>query len=341
MRWPKNNITANDGIIYVQQEVNNHGSIFRPVHQESDVGIDGFIEYVENENASGQIAAVQIKSGDSYLNFDKKEFVLAIDDKHLEYWNNFSVPVLLIFYSPSKKLASYIDVQKYIRSKEYHYDLPIKKIKASLESQAFNADIIEKEIKKIIGAHKDEKILIDCAEKCIQGNVEEQVEGFLILSRHPYSKNKKIVIYLAKMLLLSSDIELAKDALFTLGYGVGRLRWSWNPNNKEKREVIRYAVEICASLSKKEFKRIIELVSGEPWSGPQALGERAFDVLTCSDEGIDAVNKVLGDVNCSLEIRAFCLLLLNGFNEEEIIESGICEDDEEITPVLNWIRDNY
>ncbi len=318
MQWTKKNIVANEGIIYVQQEVNKHGSIFRPVHQETDVGIDGFIEYVENENATGQLIAVQVKSGDSYLNNKKDKFVLPVSEKHLAYWNNFAVPVVLIFYSPNLNKAVYVEIKSLVIYETYHDRLPITKIEVSIENKAFDSNAIDKQFKGILEVYKDEKILFDSTEKCLENNPQKQKDGFLILSNHPFSRDRKITIYISRQLLMSSDKKLAKDALFILGYGVGRQRWSWNPNNKEEKDIIQYAMEICASLTVDEIKRVVNLVEGEYWNGPEGLGERAIDVLGCNDNSLIILEGILHDTNYSIELRAFCLYVLYDCDEELI-----------------------
>jgi len=74
MKYKKSQATGKAGVIFVDSIVNQHGSVFRPVHQEDDFGIDGFIELVTAEEASGRLVAVQIKSGDSYLSADGEGF---------------------------------------------------------------------------------------------------------------------------------------------------------------------------------------------------------------------------------------------------------------------------
>jgi hypothetical protein len=256
MQWTKKNIVANEGIIFLQQEINKHGSIFRPVHQETDIGIDGFIEFVENEVATGQLIAVQVKSGDSYLNSKKDEFVLSVSEKHLSYWNDFSIPVVLIFYSPTLDKSAYIEIKSFVSHEKYHDRLPIKRIEVGLESRKFDADAVGKNFKGLLEVYKDEKILLDSTDKCLSDDLQKQKDGFLILSNHPFSRDRKITTFIAKRLLMSSDIELAKDALFLLGFCAGRQRWSWNPNNKEEKEIIKYASEICASLAKDEIIQV-------------------------------------------------------------------------------------
>lgn len=70
----------------------------------SDYGIDMHVEIVENGNPTGQIFALQVKSGPSYFQEETfNGFVYRGDNRHLEYWLSHSVPVLIILYEPESK----------------------------------------------------------------------------------------------------------------------------------------------------------------------------------------------------------------------------------------------
>lgn len=86
------------------------GLIFRETSN-TDTGIDGQIEYVdEYQNATGRIIAVQIKSGSSYLHNNGDYWRYYVDETHLNYWKNFSIPVLLLVYNPDDDIIYYKDV---------------------------------------------------------------------------------------------------------------------------------------------------------------------------------------------------------------------------------------
>jgi hypothetical protein len=85
---------------------------------------------------------------------------------------------------------------------------------------------------------------------------------------------------MAKRLLMDANLDVAKDALFILGYGVGRRRWSWNPNNRAERNDALFACEMCRELTEAEVRRALELCDNESFHGPQGLGERLLDVAS-------------------------------------------------------------
>lgn len=78
------------------------GWIFRE-QSVSDVGIDALVEIVSAGFATGDLLALQVKSGDSLFRERTDEgFVFRGDADHLEYWLRYPIPVLLILCSPDQ-----------------------------------------------------------------------------------------------------------------------------------------------------------------------------------------------------------------------------------------------
>jgi hypothetical protein len=76
------------------------GWVYRPVHQESDFGIDGYVDVLIDGNVTGKCFAVQIKCGDSYtskrsaggIKYEGK-------NKHLNYYLNLNTPIVFIVFT--------------------------------------------------------------------------------------------------------------------------------------------------------------------------------------------------------------------------------------------------
>ena len=81
--------------------------------KKDDLGVDGFSSS-ECGSRSGRLIDVQIKTGDSYISRFTDEFVVDVDARHLDYWLNFMVPVIIVCYTPSKNLAVWVSVRDYI-----------------------------------------------------------------------------------------------------------------------------------------------------------------------------------------------------------------------------------
>jgi hypothetical protein len=81
--------------------------LFRKVHQEEDFGIDGHIDIVlDNGSVTGQSLAVQIKCGISFLATKTNSgYVFYGENKHLNYYLNNQLPLLIILCNPDTKIS--------------------------------------------------------------------------------------------------------------------------------------------------------------------------------------------------------------------------------------------
>ena len=110
------------GINYVTTVTDNSMCVFHPIQQENDIGIDGHLElFDEDRKPTGQLVSVQVKTGKSYYNLDKRECLIPVE-AHKEYWMRLKVPVLGIVCVMDEKYeevetAYWIDIKEYL-SKE-------------------------------------------------------------------------------------------------------------------------------------------------------------------------------------------------------------------------------
>jgi hypothetical protein len=104
---PKANLSrfvGNAGVNRISQIINDEFRwIFRKVSQEEDFGIDGFADVVtEGGHVTGQSVAIQIKHGSSYLSQQTESHIVFNGDlKHLNYYHNISMPLLVIISDPN------------------------------------------------------------------------------------------------------------------------------------------------------------------------------------------------------------------------------------------------
>lgn len=69
----------------------------------SDYGIDMHVEIVDEGKPTGQLIALQIKSGESYFKESVEgNFVYRGKERHLDYWQFHSLPVLIVLYNPKE-----------------------------------------------------------------------------------------------------------------------------------------------------------------------------------------------------------------------------------------------
>ncbi|EHY5574244.1 DUF4365 domain-containing protein, partial [Escherichia coli] len=112
------------GVNLVNDQITEMGHIFRE-NTNRDFGVDGQIEIViessGERNASGRLIAVQIKCGDSFFSRDDgNNWVNYFSDRHANYWESFSIPVILIICDPQSRQCYWnlVDEKSLIRTKE-------------------------------------------------------------------------------------------------------------------------------------------------------------------------------------------------------------------------------
>lgn len=101
MDFPKRsiqNLRGSSGQSYFQFFVENElGWVYHSVEQRNDFGIDGYVEIVNEGNATGKLFGVQIKHGDSYFTSKTKiGYIFFGENKHLNYYLNNRCPIIFI-----------------------------------------------------------------------------------------------------------------------------------------------------------------------------------------------------------------------------------------------------
>ena len=62
----------------------------------------------------------------------KDRFIVPVDEAHLNYWQSYDLPVVIVCYSPSLKLAAWEDIKLYIQYQRQREKLsPKKKLQSS------------------------------------------------------------------------------------------------------------------------------------------------------------------------------------------------------------------
>jgi hypothetical protein len=113
VKYKKTSITSKEGINFVRSVIEKGGSLFHKVEHENDLGVDGVIEFIRNEQPLHKMIAVQIKSGVSFHNASTGECAIPIDN-HREYWLKYRLPVIGLVYIPGLERAYWVDIKRYL-----------------------------------------------------------------------------------------------------------------------------------------------------------------------------------------------------------------------------------
>lgn len=110
---PNSTLTERIGVYYAGYLFSLGGMIFRETPN-TDVGIDAQIELVDSKGgATGKLASIQIKSGDSFVDVETETFTLRAKQRHFEYWMRHALPVIGVVYSPSLGRAVWVNLTEH------------------------------------------------------------------------------------------------------------------------------------------------------------------------------------------------------------------------------------
>ena len=162
-----------------------------------DYGIDIQIEIKDNNIATGVLIALQVKGGNSHCRKDKNgDFIYRGKLRHLEYWNNHSLPVLFIWYNDFDKKIYWQNISKKspninILEKSWTLKIPSNNIlnfdsKEKIINECFNCNdyqIIEEKDSSILQAKRYTlKIIIHEKKKFIIKRIIKKIHDAYIAS---------------------------------------------------------------------------------------------------------------------------------------------------------------
>jgi hypothetical protein len=125
-----------------------------------DYGIDALVEVVENDGPTGQLIAIQIKSGESYFSESNENTITYRPDvKHVEYWLRHDLPVIITLFNPTEDKFYWVPVSKdTIRRTKKAYKIIIPKSNI-LNSE--NCNRLKRVYKLDIPAYRLKRLLLD------------------------------------------------------------------------------------------------------------------------------------------------------------------------------------
>lgn len=111
------------GVSVTDHFFSSHDWLFReqPLH---DWGIDAHVEPKSEGRPTGQLLALQIKTGKSWFASKNAQGVRhAISDWHLQYWLRHQLPVFIVLHDPDQKLTIWQKVDRHLveRSEDHNW----------------------------------------------------------------------------------------------------------------------------------------------------------------------------------------------------------------------------
>lgn len=96
---------AQRGVALAMEAFEVLGFAFRVQHDE-DYGVDAHAELIEDERPTGRLLGIQLKTGPSYLKEAHEDsYVFRADSRHVEYWLDHCLPVLICLCDLDSRLV--------------------------------------------------------------------------------------------------------------------------------------------------------------------------------------------------------------------------------------------
>jgi hypothetical protein len=326
-KYSRTKATGNIGVAFVENIVSEAGCMFRQIPQDTDVGIDGYIEFVENEIATGSLVAIQIKAGESFLKqySDGKYFAVNASKEDMNYWNDHTIPVALIAYDPATKMSDWLDITGYIRQNLECLEKKNTTLTIHSQSSTFSSEALQDKFKNTFIAFRNEADLFKYVDLMVSLDDEKRFQGFLGLMSHPKSRFSEITCHFLFEYLFDENDNIRASITDALSRYLNHPEVGFYPP-KEIRDYVKTKLRVfgrdeVANLLKTAWLDEERLM--ERGSLGQCTGVIIVNIPNHEDHlGFIALHNEFKD-----EIRIATIALAEEFGMETIIERIVYEFD--------------
>lgn len=295
--------TAKVGVNYVRDVVERSNCIFQKIDQENDLGIDGLIELIKDEEPINKQLAVQIKSGESYFSNKTNQCRIPIE-KHRNYWSKHSLPVYGIVYVPSKCSAYWVDIKAHLKENPIN---TVIKFTASEVNQFSEEGFTSIFMPRVMRQVPD--ISFDTALAFFRsGNREEFFIGLTVLFRRHINNNSvwdELVEYFRK-----TEAETIPPVLM---YYFAHIPWHGDilgVGEMPTRETKEYVQGIFNQFEKEEVVKLLSVVDKEGMISRGSVGQSVEAIVSSLSNNESLLDSVLTDKSLSLHVREVAAIIV-------------------------------
>lgn len=246
--------------------------IFRQ-QEKNDLGIDAQIEIIDdNRKSNGKLIALQIKCGVSFFKrSDNNGYIFQGDSKHLLYWLDHALPVILILCNPKDNKCFWVEVTRSNTTKtkdSWKITIPFSNIlnityKHDLETianQLRHEDIIELSLHKYLYDRYNGKIKI-----CPDIHIPRDFNGLSFIAQ---LNSDDLIIGFKYNIGLGFNIREIQEIVTTFNRNMKSMAWDeFTPNAKfylylisESREALNLNNDIIAFLKNHTFIKYFRML---------------------------------------------------------------------------------
>jgi len=303
VKYPLTKSIAKKGVNFVRDIVEESNSIFNEIHQENDIGIDAFIEIIENGEPTNKIIAVQIKSGESYYSSRTNECHLPVGN-HRDYWKSHPLPVYGIVYVPSRNSAYWLDVKRFLEKSDESNLIRFKADKLNiLNSESFTKFFKPRILERLPELEYDEALKFFHSK-----NFDKYYLGLLVLFKKYAFKNEVwdalfhffkersvediplILVYYLAFIPHHPDIAYYKESITD--------------------EARKYGKSLLADFKKPEILKLLECVDEENMITRGSIGQSVEALIASVPDFPKILDEIVQDDRNKLLVRESAAAIL-------------------------------
>lgn len=316
--WKQNKSTEFLGVDYVAQIVNSSNSIFNKIDGSNDVGLDGYIEFVENESATGLCIGVQIKSGNSYQTGNGKYVQVPSDLNHFEYWKSHILPLAIIVFIPEDELAYWVDLSSYLKNNGLKGPYTIRTSKENV----FSADTFPDFYKNFLAAKENYNADWNFG-KALKGLLPDKDRNRRIdsiKSLFYFHRNEiESWYYLINQFTIETDFEIERLLIFTFRHFITHGDIFWHKGNIIDDNVIEYAKGLVKEkFTEKEIAKLLRHID-DAGITRGSMGQNIYPLIDLVTEKIGILKKIILNKSTDNDSRVWAgVILVNEFQQYDI-----------------------
>jgi len=320
-KFPIVRAKARLGVAFVEKIVAEAGSIFREYSQDTDIGIDGQIEFIDNEVATGDLVAVQIKAGSSYLKHTRNGdyFQVEVSIKDLLYWNSLPIPVIIVTYDPKTEQSSWLDVIDQIRNNPNILEQDFVTLTLPAKTNQFDARTLKNEIRSLCMKYRLETGQLFFTELMASNDIEDKFRGFWGLRSHRDYLFSKLSCFMLIQHIFHHDDDLRAAVTDTISRFLPHPEVGLIP----PQEIREYVTSKLMDFGIQEVVRLLETawLDEENLMQRGSLGQSVGVIITDIPGYEQHLIELIMDSNQSYKVRFAAIVLADEFGMESVLRA--------------------
>ncbi len=296
IQWSDTKKTEIQGLNYAQLIINDAGSIFNKVDGTNDIGLDGYIEFVQAKSPTGLCIGVQIKAGNSNVSEKTETISFKTDRNHFEYWYNHILPVIAIVYIPKVHIAYWIDLTQYLTDNEEVIDNGPFVVHVPKDNifNVQNFNLVHYNLTKYLNSYGDDKFFGRSLKLLADlNNAENRYDA--IKSLFSFHRNKLETWYfLITRFCFEEDPKLQMALIYAYRHLLAHGDIWWHPGNIIESRTSKEAMQFIPTyFGLKEASKLLNHIDDDGGISRGTIGYDVHFILKLLPDRIEFLKKII------------------------------------------------